>query len=121
MMRDESWDTPIPTKIEPSDYHAKAIVEAQKEFSKYSNMPLKQAEILSKKSYQKELRYYAIYNKKNASLKRKYEAMLAKVNKWTPPTPDHENLKKFMIEQIESSIKFDCENNIVQKNGLILN
>jgi hypothetical protein len=34
--------------------------------------------------------------------------MLAQVQDWQPPTPDHENLKSFMQSQIEESIRFDC-------------
>ena len=41
-------------------------------------------------------------------LKSKYESMRDKVRGWNPPTPDHMNLKTFMIEQINSSIDFDC-------------
>jgi hypothetical protein len=48
------------------------------------------------------------FNKK-IMLKNKYDAMLQKVYSWFPPTPDHENLKKFMIDQITSSIDFDCD------------
>ena len=32
------------------------------------------------------------------------------IDAWKPPTPDHEGLKAFMREQIESSIRFDCDN-----------
>lgn len=34
----------------------------------------------------------------------KYEGMLDKVHQWEPPTPDHENLKKFMVQQLEASM-----------------
>ena len=107
-MRDEPSDAPIPEKFEPSDYHSKALVEAQKELKKYKTMSLERAEILSEGNYKKELKYYAKQNRKDAKLKKKYEAMLTKVKKWTPPTKDHEELKNFMIQQIESSINWDC-------------
>ena len=41
--------------------------------------------------------------------------MLSKVYSWFPPTPDHENLKKFMIEQITRSIDFDCDTHFAMK------
>lgn len=50
---------------------------------------------------------------KAASLERgeatvaRYEAMLRQVNAWEPPTPEHENFKKFMQDQLTESIKFD--------------
>lgn len=36
-----------------------------------------------------------------------YEAMLAQVEAWVPPTVEHEGLKRFMIEQLTESIRFD--------------
>ena len=33
--------------------------------------------------------------------------MLEKVKSWEPPTSDHIGLKQFMIEQIETSMKYD--------------
>ena len=34
--------------------------------------------------------------------------MLDKVNKWQPPSPEHVELKKFMVEQIVVSVEHDC-------------
>ena len=53
----------------------------------------------------------AYYNEKidkQNKLKASYQKMLDKANAWTPPTKEHEGLKKFMIEQLNSSIEFDC-------------
>ena len=36
---------------------------------------------------------------------RRYAKMRAHVEAWTPPTPDHDNMKKFMLDQI--TISFD--------------
>ena len=38
---------------------------------------------------------------------RRYGSMLLQVEAWTPPTEDHEGLKKFMADQLTESIKFD--------------
>lgn len=48
-------------------------------------------------------------------LKSKYEKMLDQVNKWVPPSQDHVGLKKFMIEQITSSIEFDCSDDYINR------
>ena len=40
--------------------------------------------------------------------RRRYNTMLLKVVKWQPPTPEHEGLKKFMIDQLHDSIEWDC-------------
>jgi hypothetical protein len=39
---------------------------------------------------------------------KRYDAMLAKVRAWEPPTEEHVNFKKFMLEQLTSSIDHDC-------------
>lgn len=44
-----------------------------------------------------------------AALRAKCEAMLASVEAWQVPTPEHESLKTFMREQITQSIAFDCQ------------
>jgi hypothetical protein len=35
--------------------------------------------------------------------------MLAQVKAWKPPTDNHVKFKQFMTEQLESSIKYDCD------------
>jgi hypothetical protein len=47
-----------------------------------------------------------------AALKEKYQAMLNEAKAWTPPTPDHQGLKDFMVKQIEESIKWDCDDSL---------
>jgi hypothetical protein len=46
-----------------------------------------------------------------------YEAMLARVGAWHPPTPEHVGLKTFMHEQIAESIRFDCSEDYVTGAG----
>ena len=52
---------------------------------------------------------------KQNKLKASYQKMLDKVNAWTPPTKEHEGLKKFMIEQLTGSLDFDCSNDYYQR------
>lgn len=54
--------------------------------------------------HQKELR-------KQRKLRKNYEAMLARVMAWTPPTPRHQGLKEYMVNQLKQSIKVDCNTN----------
>jgi hypothetical protein len=56
----------------------------------------------------KQSAYYNEQIDKQNKLKVSYEDMLIKVNKWVPPTTDHEGLKKFMIEQLSESLTHDC-------------
>jgi hypothetical protein len=44
--------------------------------------------------------------------------MLDKVNAWTPPTPDHQGMKDFMIQQLESSMYDDKWLSVPQKTSV---
>jgi hypothetical protein len=107
-MRDEPANAQIPEKFEPSDYHVKQLVEAKKEFERLETMNIEQARSETVAEYEKNLIDIAEYRKKKAALRSKYEDMLAQVRRWNPPTSDHVELKNFMIQQIISSIDFDC-------------
>ena len=48
-------------------------------------------------------------------LKASYLKMLDKAKAWTPPTEEHEGLKKFMIEQLTGSLDFDCSNHYYEQ------
>lgn len=39
----------------------------------------------------------------------RYKAMLRQVDRWIPPTIDHQGLKDFMIRQLNESIDWDCD------------
>lgn len=52
---------------------------------------------------------------KQNKLKASYQRMLDKANAWTPPTKEHEGLKKFMINQLTESMEFDCSNDYYQR------
>ena len=107
-MRDDPMDKPIPDEFKPSDYHAKSISTAKSELTRLRKMTPEQATAKSRAEFAKNQQEARVAIKKNRVLKTKYEAMLAEVEKWHPPTPDHEGMKKFMREQITESIAHDC-------------
>lgn len=47
------------------------------------------------------------YLARRAGIEGRYTAMLDAVRAWVPPTAEHEGLKKFMVEQLEESLRFD--------------
>lgn len=109
MMSDDPHDAPIPEKFEPSDYHIKEIAKLQAERKRLVNMTEAKAEKEAQAEFKKELEYNAERISEANATKKKYSEMLLKVRAWQPPTPDHIGLKDFMIQQIESSIDFDCD------------
>ena len=108
-MRDGSLDAQIPDSFEPSKYHLEEKCAAERKFKKISKFKKSDWEKLFKKESQKEVLRYKKYLSEAESLLAKYNAMLEKVTAWIPPTEEHQRFKTFMIEQIESSISFDCD------------
>lgn len=107
-MRDDPADKPIPDEFKPSDYHKKQLNAAIKRLKKIKAMSLSQCAKEAKVEYQKSLKYHQDAIKTDADLKFKYEDMLANVDAYAPPSPNHIEFKKFMRDQIVSSIEFDC-------------
>lgn len=103
-MRDDDLTTPIPDRFKPSDYHKKALIEAQLELRELRAMgKLAQKEFgeSKKKAAIASVRKYL--NEKRDENKR-LEDMRSKVVEWVPPTADHAGVKKFMLEQIDTSM-----------------
>lgn len=111
MMRDEPTNKPIPEKFEPSSYHKDNIVEIEKELVKLNELNESQLTQKAKRVYNDEIASITEGVRKATDLRQKYTEMLIKVRAWQPPSNEHIGFKKFMIEQIESSIDFDCGTN----------
>ncbi len=110
MMRDDpAGGDRIPDSFQPSDYNIKAATKSRTELAELDLMtPPELARAASKEWDEAETsRVVSLQNRRDQ--KTTYEAMLAKVQKWAAPTSEHEGLHKFMAEQIEQSIKFDCD------------
>jgi len=120
MMRDESVDAEIPQKFEPSDYHKKALETTSLELKSLDGMTKKKATELAGQDYKKEVADIQKAIEKKNELKIKYKVMLIQIRGWNPPTPDHVGLKDFMIQQIESSIDYDCDNTFWLKRKPVL-
>lgn len=119
-MRDNPLDAIIPEEFKPSNYHKEQIEKHKQQFERYSNMTIEEAEMLVEEEYKEELKRKSDYAIDKQSQKRKYIKVLNEVKNWEPPTKDHVELKKFAIEQIETSIEWDCyiyEEQIIKKSA----
>lgn len=105
-MRDEPMDKP-PRKSKPTQYYLKQIKANKAKLAKLNKMSLKSAEKEAAKEYSENLKYYQEALKENIEKLALYNQMLEKTKAYVLPTKDHQGLKNFMIEQLESSIKFD--------------
>lgn len=107
MMRDDASDAPIP-KFQPSTYNADRLLVEEVELAALLKMTPAEADAAALAVYEAEYKQVEKWNQEKVELLKKYEQMLASVTAWEPPTPEHSGLKKFMAEQIQQSIDFDC-------------
>lgn len=106
-MRDDPSDVPIPEKFEPSIYHKKALAECRKTLAKIEGMKAVECDAESEKEYSHAKKLCEKRIREGQELAEKYKAMLCQIANYTPPSKDHEGFKKFMIEQVSESLKFD--------------
>lgn len=107
MMRDEPSGTPIPEKFEPSPYHVSKLKDLYIELKRLESTCGEVAEGNSLTDFTAEMdRYNDLIEEKN-SLREKYNDMLLRAKSWEPPSPNHNGMKAFMIDQIKQSIDFD--------------
>lgn len=108
-MRDEPHGASIPKEFKAHDYNAKALADAEKALASAQAMKPHAVEKAAEAEYKTALTDMNERIAKKNALRVKYEAMLTQARKWTPPSPDHDGLRDFMVQQITESIKFDCD------------
>jgi len=107
-MREDPMDAAIPDTIEPDPYHLKKLKEAEAELKRQNTLTLADFCDMSEAAHREAVKAQERRKQENHDLHNAYLSMLADVGKWEPPTPDHAELKEFMIQQIKESIRFDC-------------
>jgi len=107
-MRDEPLDARIPEELKVDTYHEKQLERSKQELDKYKNMSIEEAQKLVDKNYKKRIEENNKYYKEKLELKDRYEKVLVEVEAWKLPSPDHQSLKNYAIDQLNKSIDFDC-------------
>lgn len=108
MMRDEPANAPIPDEFKPTDYHIKALEKAQSELKRIQSLTDDDCQREMEKERKEKIEHAEKGISETNVLRQKYNTMLLQAKAYIPPAPDHEGFKKFMVEQIEQSIDFDC-------------
>ena len=66
--------------------------------------------IVSEKNLLFESKKYHLKGKAKCEInKKKMELFLKNAKAYKPPTKDHDNIARFMIEQLEETMSFDCD------------
>lgn len=103
-LKDKSLDIPTPNHFEPDSYYEKAYKDSLASREKAYDMTLEEAkeDMISKFKNNKTCAERCLKEYKDED--EKYLKVREEVERWIPPTPEHENLKKFCLEQIDMSL-----------------
>jgi len=106
-MRDDDFNKEY-EKRKPDNYYINSLNTAKEKLEKIKKAS--DNDIIKK--HTKELKAYRkTYIEKIKVIKKDkelLESFLNKAENFTPPTSEHENFKKFMIQQLQETIKYDC-------------
>lgn len=104
-LRDEPLSVHTPTKFEPNTYYKDRYEEAKEELEKCRKMSFEEAKTKMIKSHAGRVKMYRSIAERYIENNNKYAKVRAEVEAWIPPTPEHYNLKKFALGQIDMCIE----------------
>ena len=112
-MRDEPLDAEfdLDSLFEPSEHHKKALEKAECQYLEFLKCPPTEESLGKEYDALIKLREkeYAEREWKISVMRARYKEMIRKAEAWVPPTGEHEELKKFMLKQLNKSLEFDCK------------
>lgn len=104
-MRDDDMDAEIPAEFKPDDYHLRAKAKAEKRLAQLRAMTSTEIANELRALQREERAEAAAVRKEHAETNAYFQKLLMEVRDWQAPSPDHEGMKKMMVEQIEMSIE----------------
>ncbi len=108
MMRDDPSDAPIPEEMKAdTSYYDDRIAADMKRMGEVQDMTMAQANTAALEEHRAALASRAKYVADKDIEAGRLNAMLGKVRLWHPPTPEHVEMKKFMIDQLTISLPGD--------------
>jgi asparagine synthetase B (glutamine-hydrolysing) len=106
-MREESMDAVVPEAFTPGEYYVKSVEEARTRLYDLERMTVAEAAVKAREEYDEAIAENVERHEKARLVRDRYLAMRDHVAAWEPPTADHQPMKKFMLEQIDESMRFD--------------
>lgn len=106
-MRDDNFNTEYKPRV-PSDYHIKALQEANKLLEDSQKLSDEEVVNMRKNELLKSKDYHIKAIEKIRVDTDNLNKFLQEAEKYVPPTDQHKGIKKFMIDQITGTISFDC-------------
>lgn len=100
-MRDEPLSKPIPEKFEADTHYQKWLDNAKRDLEKYRAMTMEEVHAQVEEEYQKRIKERKKAEERDKRIYDAYLSVLDGVKRWNPPTPEHQGVKDFAIEQIK--------------------
>lgn len=93
---------PAPEELPLDSYGEQKVAEWRAKLAQYEAWTVEEAQEASDADYAARQQAYTDYLAKTAGICERYTKMLTEIKAWEPPTIDHQELKRFMREQIET-------------------
>lgn len=106
MQRDDPMDEP-PKLREVSEYYRTAVTSARAELAAFEALGPDELKALCESDYTRRKASWSARQREVAIVAARLDKMTRDVKEWTPPTPEHQGLKDFMIQQLVETRKFD--------------
>lgn len=102
MLRDEPLSNELPDAFEPSPFYREQYEKSLNELEKFNSLDFQSVFDLYRETQNADFhRKLKSYNESVKVLAR-YDEMAELVRAWTPPSPDYNELKSFMLEQLQT-------------------
>lgn len=105
-MRDDDSDKKYTPRV-PSDYYTKELQSAKEKLEKAEKMTDAELIEMRKKELEEDKKRHKKNIKETETARKKLDDFLLKAKAYEPPTEEHEGIKKFMIEQLRTTIDYD--------------
>lgn len=102
--KDDPLSVPIDVRFVPSDYHEKALQREKEYLESYRRMTPEAIHFANMQDNNKQIEQLENARAKWQAENEKLQPILEGLEKWVPPTPEHEALKRFAIEQVKISL-----------------
>ncbi len=103
-MRDDPMDAHIPDEIKPYPWQKEQLEKAKKRLAEVQAMTLEECEAAALAARDKSAAEHKRWIEEATTKNTRYWEMMKQVEKWTPPTPNHEEMKNFMQQQLQTSM-----------------
>lgn len=91
-----------------STHHAEHAEKLRLELGELLLLTDEECEERARQEYEAEVERRRKRRQEARELRSRYEDALDYVRDWQPPTQEHHGLKKFAIDQLEQSLRYDC-------------